>query len=98
MTVLVATALIAGAGVYIVLTRRDIVVILMGVELMLAAANIWLVASGAASGHEGASIGSVGLVILVVAAAEVACALAVLLALFRRSGRSTTDALEEVRG
>lgn len=98
MSVVVLCAAIFGLGLYVVLSRREIVAVLAGVELMLGAANVQLAMLGTASGAAPASLEAVGLVIVVVAAAEVAVGLALLLTLYRRSGRSRTDELSEVNG
>ncbi len=98
MTALVVTSVVFGIGLYCVLTRREIIAILAGVELMLGSANVLLVALASFSGAPGAVSGSVALVVLVVAAAEAAVGLAIVVALSRRSKRSTIDELEEVKG
>ena len=43
-------SVLAGAGIYGVLARRNAVLVLIGVELILNAANVMLVALGAADG------------------------------------------------
>ncbi|MCE5203062.1 MAG: NADH-quinone oxidoreductase subunit NuoK [Coriobacteriales bacterium] len=98
MVALVLCASLFGAGLYVVMTRREIIGLLTGVEMMLGAANVQLVMLGAAVGGTGATIEAAGLMVLVVAAAEAAVGLALLLALYRRSGRSRTDELNEVNG
>jgi len=71
-------------GVYGVLARRNVIAILMSVELMLNAANINLVAFA----HYGPSkllAGQVfALFVIAVAAAETAVGLAILLAIYRQ--------------
>ena len=80
------SALLAGIGVYGVLARRNAVLVLIGVELVLNAATVLLV-SVAASGHERWNAGSVlTLFVITIAAAEVCVALAVVLAVFRLRG------------
>ena len=79
---LVVGAIVFALGVLTVSTRRNAVSILMGVELVLNAANINYVAfahyvSGAVSGQVFAVF------IIVLAAAEAAIALAIVLAIFR---------------
>ena len=79
---LIVGALVFALGVMTVATRKNAVAILMGVELVLNAANINYVAfahyvSGAASGQVFAVF------IIVLAAAEAAIALAIVLAIFR---------------
>jgi NADH-quinone oxidoreductase subunit K len=83
---LLLAAVLAGLGVYGVLARRNAVLVLIGVELMLNAANLLLVAFDAAYGsalHEGQVL---TLFVVTIAAAEVGVALAVVLRMFRRRG------------
>lgn len=87
----VLAALLAGAGVYGVLARRNAVLVLVGVELLLNAAGLLLVTFDAAYGDalQGGQVMTV--FVVTVAAAEVGVALAVVLLLFRR--RADVDLL-----
>jgi NADH-quinone oxidoreductase subunit K len=79
---LVVSALLFGLGLLTVATRKSAVAILMGVELILNAAAL----NFAAFAHfvHGAIAGQImALFIIVMAAAEAAVALAIVLALFR---------------
>lgn len=67
-------------GLYLVLTRRNAVGILMGVELILNAANLNFVAFGSQHGHADGMM--TALFIIVLAAAEAAVALAIILNLY----------------
>ncbi|MEK6607909.1 MAG: NADH-quinone oxidoreductase subunit NuoK [Myxococcota bacterium] len=79
---LVLSALLFAFGLMTVATRRNAVAILMGVELILNAANVNFVAF--AHFVEGSVGGQVFAVfIIVLAAAEAAVALAIVLAIFR---------------
>jgi NADH-quinone oxidoreductase subunit K len=79
---LVRSAVLFSLGVYCVVTRRNAVAVLMGVELILNAANL----NFAAFSHFGGS-GVAGQVFalfgIVLAAAEAAVALAIVLAIYR---------------
>jgi NADH-quinone oxidoreductase subunit K len=79
---LVLSAVLFGLGLVTVATRRNAVAILMGVELILNAAALNFVAF---SHYVAGSIGGVAfaLFIIVLAAAEAAIALAIVLAIFR---------------
>jgi NADH-quinone oxidoreductase subunit K len=81
----VIAALLFGIAVYGVLTRRNAVLLLMAVELMLNAVNIVLVtADTTVRGAGGAPTGQVfALFIIVLAAAEVGVGLAIVLQLYR---------------
>ena len=80
---LVLSALVFALGVYAVLSRRNGVAILMGIELMLNAANINLVAFNKYAGP-GAMQGQIfALVVITLAACEAAVGLALMLAAYR---------------
>jgi NADH:ubiquinone oxidoreductase subunit K len=80
---LVLSALLFSLGVFAVLTRRNGVAILMGIELMLNAANINLVAFNKYSAP-GAVQGQIfALVVITLAACEAAVGLALVLAAYR---------------
>ncbi|HXF69566.1 NADH-quinone oxidoreductase subunit NuoK [Thermoflexus sp.] len=85
---LVATALFC-IGVYGVLARRNAIAILMAIELMLNAVNLSLVAFWRYL-HPTATTGQVfALFVLVVAAAEAAAGLALIISIYRN--RETVD-------
>jgi len=79
---LVVSALLFALGVFTVATRRNAVAILMGIEMVLNAANVNFVAF--AHFVQGGVTGQVFAVfIIVLAAAEAVIALAIVLAIFR---------------
>ena len=82
----ILAALLAGAGTYGVLARRNAVLVLIGVELILNAANVLLVATGAVGGDLWQAGNVLTLFVITIAAAEVTVALAVVLLLFRVRG------------
>ena len=84
---LLLSALIFVIGVLTVLLRRGAITILMGIELMLNAANLAFVAFGRQSGTGDGQV--FVLMVVAVAAAEAAVGLAIVIALFRL--RETTD-------
>ncbi len=94
IAVVVASALLA-IGMYGVLVRRDLIAILASVEIMIGAPLLLLVSLGG-SLNGGASIESLGLLVLVLAAAEAAVGLALLVAVARSARSTRIDALEEV--
>jgi len=83
---MVLAAVLAGAGTYGVLARRNAVLVLIGVELILNAANLILVALGAADDSALQSGQVLTLFLITIAAAEICVALAVVLAMFRLQG------------
>jgi NAD(P)H-quinone oxidoreductase subunit 4L len=68
-------------GVYGVLTRKNGVLVLMSIELILNAVNINLVAFGAYQGDVGGQV--FALFVIAVAAAEVGVGLAIVLLIYR---------------
>ncbi|MSQ25226.1 MAG: NADH-quinone oxidoreductase subunit NuoK [Dehalococcoidia bacterium] len=89
--VLVVSAILFAIGVYGVLARRNAVMVLLAIELMLNAVNINMIAF-AAYLHPTAMVGFVFAVfIITVAAAEVGLALAVILRLYRSKGSANLD-------
>ncbi|MGC1208249.1 MAG: NADH-quinone oxidoreductase subunit NuoK [Ornithinimicrobium sp.] len=79
-------AVLAGAGFYGVLARRNGVLMLIGVELILAAAGLIFVAANAFSPDPFASGLVMTMFIITIAAAEIVVALAVFMALYRARG------------
>jgi len=93
---LLLAAALFGLGLYGVLARRNAVLALVGVELMLNAVNIQLVAYDAWLG-DGAHTGQVfTLYVIALAAAELGLGLAIVLALFRGRGTVDVDDVERV--
>jgi NADH-quinone oxidoreductase subunit K len=93
---LVVSALIFCTGVGGVLTRRNPLVILLCLELMLNAANLALVAFARHHGDMGGQI--FALIVMVVAACEVAVGLGLVVALYRRRLPIDVDELRELQG
>ena len=79
-------AVLAGLGTFGVLARRNAVLVLVGVELILNAANVLLVTVSTAAGDRWAAGNVLTLFVVTIAAAEVCVALAVVLAVFRGRG------------
>lgn len=93
--VLMFSALLFSAGVYGVLARRNAVMVLMAIELMLNAVNVNLVAF-ASSLHQ--MTGQVfALFVIAVAAAEVGIGLAIVILLFRTRESINVDEVNLLR-
>lgn len=94
---LVISAALFCCGLFTILTRRNGVAVLMGVELILNAANINFVAfSHYLSRAMGGQIFAVFVIVL--AAAESAVALAIFLRLFATSGSVEVDMADNLKG
>ncbi|HEX2556576.1 MAG TPA: NADH-quinone oxidoreductase subunit NuoK [Microvirga sp.] len=94
---LTVAAILFTLGVFgIFLNRKNVIVILMSVELILLAVNINFVAF---STHLGDIVGQVfALLILTVAAAEAAIGLAILVVFFRNRGSIAVEDINMMRG
>jgi NADH-quinone oxidoreductase subunit K len=79
-----------------ILLRRNALVMFMSVELMLNAVNLTFVAAGRELRIIEGQISV--LFVMVVAAAEVVVGLAIIVAVFRRRGTASVDALAGLRG
>lgn len=87
---LLVSSMLFAVGLAGALTRRNTILVLVGIELMLNAANLNFVAFWRFGPHTGASTGIIfGLFSIGVAAAEAAVGLALILAVYRHA--KTTD-------
>jgi NADH-quinone oxidoreductase subunit K len=93
---LVVSALIFAIGAGGVLVRRNPLVILLCIELMLNAANLALVGFSRVHGNMDGQM--FALIVMVVAACEVAVGLGLIVALFRRRLPIDVDELRELQG
>jgi NADH-quinone oxidoreductase subunit K len=93
---LLLSALLFGVGVYGLLARRNAVLVLMGVELMLNAVNLDLVAFDVWLGDTLRGGQVLTLFVITIAAAEVGVALAIVLAVFRLRGTVAVDELTDL--
>ncbi|MBU1226431.1 MAG: NADH-quinone oxidoreductase subunit NuoK [Actinobacteria bacterium] len=91
---LVLGALLFSIGVYGVLVRRNAVLVLLSIELMLAAVNINLVAFGAYVDDAVAAGQVFALFVITVAAAEVGIGLAIVVLIFRNRSSANVDELD----
>jgi NADH-quinone oxidoreductase subunit K len=94
--VLVFSLLLFAVGVLGVLTRRNAIVILMSIELMMNAANINFIMFGQRLQNLGGQVFSV--FTIAVAAGEVAVGLAIVLALFRNRDTVYVDEIHIMKG
>jgi NADH:ubiquinone oxidoreductase subunit K len=84
-------------GLMIVIIKKNAIVVLIGIELMLNSANLNLVAfSQIDQEHFHGQIFT--LFVIVIAAAEAAIALAIVLNIFRQFGVSDVDKVNQLKG
>ena len=94
---LVLAAILFTTGVFgIFLNRRNVIIIMMSIELILLAVNINLVAFSA---YLGDMVGQVfAMFVLTVAAGEAAIGLAILVIYFRGRGTIAVDDIHQMKG
>ena len=93
---LALAAILFAIGVAGFLTRRNLIVVLMSIELMLLAVNLNLVAFSA---FHGDLVGQVfAIIVLTVAAAEAAIGLAIVVVYFRNRGTIDVAEIDLLKG
>jgi NADH-quinone oxidoreductase subunit K len=86
---LVLSGLLFSIGATVVLLRRNAIVVFMGVEIMLNAANLSFVTFARLNGDLSGQV--VAFFVMVVAAAEVVVGLAIIVAIFRTRRSASVD-------
>ena len=93
---LVLSAFIFAIGVAGVISRRNPLVVLLCLELMLNAGNLALVAFARAHGNHDGQV--FALIVMVIAACEVVIGLGIIVAMYRRRLPIDVDEMAELRG
>ena len=96
--ILILAAFLFSMGIYGLLARRNAVMVLLAVELMLNAVNINLVAFEAMLRDSMASGQIFSIFIITVAAAEVGIGLGIVLLIFRNRHSANLDDFAEMKG
>jgi NADH-quinone oxidoreductase subunit K len=96
MHFLILSGLLFSFGIFAVLTRRNAIMVLMGVELILNAANINFVAfsryvTTSLDGHV------VAIFVIILAAAEAAIALAIILNIYQNFNTVNVDEINKLK-
>ncbi len=94
---LIVSAILFALGLMAVLSKRNVIMVLMGVELILNSANINLIAFSrftelSLDGH------MIGLFVIIIAAAEAAVALAIVLNIYNRFKTINLDEISTLKG
>lgn len=89
MNYVILAAILFAMGAVVVLTRRNAIVVLMGVELMLNSSNLALVTFARMHGNLTGQV--VAFFVMVVAAAEVVIGLAIVVSIFRTRQSASVD-------
>ena len=95
---LIIASILFSLGVFGVITKRNAIAILMGIELILNAANINFIAFNRFGGMERLDGHIFAIFIIVLAAAAAAVALAIIINLFRNIGTVNVDEAQELKG
>jgi NADH-quinone oxidoreductase subunit K len=95
---LVTSAIVFGLGVLIILTRRNAIAVLMGLELLLNAGAINFVAFSKYASPDAVDGQVITLFVIVIAAAEAALALAITLNLFNNLNTIEIDEARSLKG
>jgi NAD(P)H-quinone oxidoreductase subunit 4L len=93
---LILSAFLFCTGAYGVLARRNSVLVLMSVELMLNAVNLNLVAFSAQTHNVSGQV--FALFVITIAAAEVGVGLAIVLLIYRNLKSPDLDRVEQLKG
>ncbi|AFN75602.1 NADH dehydrogenase subunit K [Melioribacter roseus P3M-2] len=93
---MVVSAILFTLGIYGIVTRKNAVMVLMGIELILNAANINFVAF-ARYGNFGLSGQVIALFIIILAAAEAAIALAIVLNIYKTFSNVNVDEIDKLK-
>jgi NADH-quinone oxidoreductase subunit K len=93
---LIISVLLFSMGIFGIVTRRNAVMVLMGVELILNAANINFIAFSK-FGNFGYNGQAMALFIIVLAAAEAAIALAIVLNIYKTFSTVNVDEIDRLK-
>ena len=95
---LVIAAILFSIGIYGVITRKNAIAILMGIGLILNSANINFIAFNRFGGMETLDGHVFSIFVIVLAAAEAAVALAIVINLFKNIGSVDVDDADLLKG
>jgi len=93
---LFVSAILFSLGIFGIVTRRNAVMVLMGIELMLNASNINFIAF-AKYGNFGLQGQIMALFVIVLAAAEAATALAIVLNIYKTFSTVNVDEIDKLK-
>lgn len=93
---LILSSILFSLGIYGVVTRKNAVMVLMGIELILNSANINFVAFSR-FGNFGLSGQVMALFVIILAAAEAAIALAIVLNLYKTFANVNVDEIDQLK-
>ena len=95
---LIISAILLNLGIFAVITRKNAVAILMGIELILNSANINFIAFNRFGDFKVLDGHVFSIFVIVLAAAEAAVALAIIINLFKNVGTVKVNEATELKG
>ena len=95
---LMLSSILFSLGIYAVITRKNAVAILMGIELILNSSNINFITFNRFGHFESLDGHVFTIFVIVLAAAEAAVALAIIINLFKNLGTVDVDQAQEMKG
>jgi NADH:ubiquinone oxidoreductase subunit K len=96
---LIVSAALFSIGLVAALSRRHAIFILIGIEMMLAAANLNFIAFWRFAPHHQPPIGvMIAIFAIAIAAAEAAVGLALVIAVYRHYHTTNVDQLDQLKG
>ena len=95
---LVISSILFSLGIYGIMTRRNAIAILMGIELILNSANLNFIAFNRFGGMGELDGHVFAIFVIVLAAAEAAVALAIIINLFKNVGSVDVDNADLLKG
>jgi NADH-quinone oxidoreductase subunit K len=92
---IVISSILFSLGIFGIITRKNAIMVLMGIELILNAANINFVAFGRFGNYIQGSL--MALFVIVMAAAEAAIALAIVLNIYKNFANVNVDEIDKLK-
>ena len=93
---LIVSGVLFAIGLFGILIRRNVLLVLLSIELMLNAANLSFIASSSLHGNLNGQV--TAFFVMVIAAAEVSIGLAIAVLLFRKQGSVDTNEIKWLKG
>jgi NADH-quinone oxidoreductase subunit K len=93
---LIVSAILFSLGVYAVITRKNAIMVLMGIELILNSANINFIAFSRYGGMQ-LDGQAIAVFVIILAAAEAAVALAIVLNIYQRFHTVNVDEISKLK-
>jgi len=93
---LIVSAILFSLGIFAVVTKRNAILVLMGIELILNSANLNFIAF-ARYGESGMDGQMVAIFVIILAAAEAAIALAIVLNIYKQFNTVNVDEVSKMK-